>query len=287
MAQFQTAFKRVLGKDNAALYSKNIQHPFGCSCCEITFSVHDRKSRKRRPFEMSLRVQSSYERALKSIGRAVSLILDEENKGDHFDTNSAEQRLKEYAEGDLLEWAQRISTTMLSAVNSDNLREWKLHSKGMGRALKDELENASVGDVFMRLQQEQVELITSLPKEAAKRIQELARGLLYTGERSTSLVDEIMKTGDITRRHAVMVARTESARASSLFTQVRAHQIGCLQFIWRCVRDGRTRPSHREMDGLVCNYAKPPLVDGQSLLPGQIYNCRCWQEPVLRRTYDR
>ncbi|MCX6630484.1 MAG: hypothetical protein NTW28_22950, partial [Candidatus Solibacter sp.] len=62
--------------------------------------------------------------------------------------------------------------------------------------------------------QQNVGLITSIPINAAEKVHEMVTGNLGTGARPISLVDEIMKMGDITRNRAVLIARTETARAA-------------------------------------------------------------------------
>jgi uncharacterized protein with gpF-like domain len=46
--------------------------------------------------------------------------------------------------------------------------------------------------------------------------------------------------------------------------------------------DADVRESHAEVDGEVFNWNNPPtLSDGETTHPGEIYNCRCYAEPVL------
>jgi hypothetical protein len=71
----------------------------------------------------------------------------------------------------------------------------------------------------------------------------------------------------------MLIARTESAKASAVITQERAKGIGATHYIWRTAQDSDVRESHAEMEGEVCAYDDPPIVDGEPLNPGEIYNC--------------
>jgi len=146
---------------------------------------------------------------------------------------------------------------------------------------------------------EQVELITSLPLDAAQRVHELAVGSLYTGARAKEISTEILKTGDVTRARANLIARTEVGRAATTLTKVRAQHVGSEGYIWVSSHDGDVRPasgtknfakyntlamgSHRALDGTFHRWDDPPVASpkGERAHAGCIYNCRCWARPVL------
>jgi len=238
------------------------------------------QARRREPFEPTKSLALYYERALRKVARHIgdlTQMMDpdgDENPQPLVDALQRYERL-------LTPWAETTARRMVDAANATNSREWRAHAATMGRELRREIENAPTGVAMQALQAEQVDLITSLPREAAERVQKLAREGLITGARSTSLVEEIMRSGDVAESRAICIARTETARASSVLTQVRAQAAGCTHFLWRSHRDTRTRASHRAMNGAVCEYANPPVVDGEPLMPGGIYNCRCYQVPII------
>ena len=52
--------------------------------------------------------------------------------------------------------------------------------------------------------------------------------------------------------------------------------------MWRTVGDNRVRETHRELNGQSFRWDEPPECDpGHHALPGGIWNCRCWAEPVI------
>jgi uncharacterized protein with gpF-like domain len=99
--------------------------------------------------------------------------------------------------------------------------------------------------------------------------------------------------------HARLIARTETARTASVLTEVRAKSVGSEGYIWRTSLDADVRPkigtpnfaklntlamgSHRKLEGTFHRWDDPPIAseNGERAHPGQIYNCRCWPEPVL------
>jgi len=85
----------------------------------------------------------------------------------------------------------------------------------------------------------------------------------------------------VTTSRAMTIARTETAKAASIVTEVRAKEVGATHYIWRTAGDSDVRESHAEMEGEVCEYDNPPIVDGEPLNPGMIYNCRCYAEPII------
>lgn len=151
----------------------------------------------------------------------------------------------------------------------------------MGRSLRKEIEEAPTGEILEELLRLQVDLITSLPREAARRVQEIATGTLFSGARSDELRREILRTGDVTESRARLIARTETSRAAASLMQARAQHVGSDGYIWRTVKDFRVRHSHEHMEGQFVKWDDPPTLDNLTGHAGCLPNCRCWAEPVL------
>ena len=93
---------------------------------------------------------------------------------------------------------------------------------------------------------------------------------------------EIARSGEVTESRAMLIARTEVARANSMITEARAASVGSTHYIWRTAEDERVRESHAEMEGQVVAWDTPPtLSDGTTTHAGQIYQCRCYAEPII------
>lgn len=153
----------------------------------------------------------------------------------------------------------------------------------MSEALRREVRQAPTGELMRALLAEQVGLITSIPREAASRVQELAIRAVEAGERPGSIVEEILRTGEVAESRAKLIARTEVARASSKLTESRARYIGSEGYIWRTAGDRDVRPLHRALNGRYFDWDSPPVAgsSGERAHAGQIYNCRCVPEPVV------
>ena len=100
--------------------------------------------------------------------------------------------------------------------------------------------------------------------------------------RAADIAAEILRTSDVTEASARRIARTEVARAASVLTESRAVYAGSEGYIWRTSGDGNVRDSHAEMNGKYVRWdTTPRLSDGTVTHAGQIYNCRCFADPVL------
>lgn len=223
-----------------------------------------------------------YGRQLRAIARSCGMLAR------HYEPERPETAhwlvgaLRSYAEA-VRQWAVASGARMLAEVDARDAQAWVRHSRNMSRALGAEIRNAPTGDLLRSLLAEQVSLISSLPMEAAARVQELAVRGMEGSERPSHVAAEILRTGEVTESRARLIARTEVARASSLLTQARATHVGSEGYIWRTARDRDVRPEHRKLEGKYFRWDDPPVAgsSGERAHAGQIYNCRCNPEPVI------
>lgn len=204
------------------------------------------------------------------------------------DTNTSVLRelLDAYA-STLAPWAERTARRMLLDVSDKSRQTWRILGNEISLGLKHELEEAPTGNVFRGLLQQQVGLITSIPREAAERVHKLATEALVSSTRYSALAEEIMRSGEVAKSRAILIARTETSRAATTFVQARAQYVGSTHFIWRTSRDGAVRPSHKALEGQTFRWDDPPECDpGHHALPGAIWNCRCWPEAVIPDPYS-
>ncbi|MCX2699245.1 phage head morphogenesis protein [Ochrobactrum chromiisoli] len=178
-------------------------------------------------------------------------------------------------------WATSVASRMVAEIDARDKATWRTVSETISKGLRDELRNAPTGKVVQALIDEQVTLIKSLPLEAAQRVQGLALEAVIGGGRSDDIVSAIMKTGDVTKSRAKMIARTEIGRASEALTEARAVGIGSEGYIWRTAKDSDVRHSHKMMEGKFVAWVSPPTLDGLTGHAGAVPNCRCYTEPVL------
>ena len=185
-------------------------------------------------------------------------------------------------------WARDVSSTMLRRAAQADYDVWRKVGKDLSSDMKRMLKQEGVGTTYAKLQSEQVDLIKSIPQTAADRVHEWAQKAMTEGTRPDQLAAKIRdEIGGVTESHAMLIARTETSRARSNFTQARAKAVGSTGYIWHAVKDSGTRSRHRELDGTVQTWDNPPITDygkgGAPIrsAPGCIFNCRCWAEPIF------
>lgn len=228
------------------------------------------------------RAEMQYSRQLRAIARNCGLLAH------HYDPDRPETAhwlvgaLRSYA-ATVREWAVASGARMLAEVEHRDAQAWARHSRNMSEGMQREIAQAPTGDLLRALLAEQVGLITSLPREAASRVQELAVRGMEGSERPLHVAQEIMRTGEVTESRAKLIARTEVARASSLMTESRAKFIGSEGYIWRTAQDRDVREEHRKLNGKYFRWDSPPVAgtNGMRYHAGCGPNCRCVPEPVI------
>lgn len=194
-------------------------------------------------------------------------------------------RLFEYS-ASLDEWAEMVAQTMLNRVAQADYDTWMKASEKISRATRQKLKD--VGPTYSALQEQQVRLIKSLPLDAARKVHEWTERGLSTGERYADISERILgELGGVTRSRAILIARTETARARTNFTEARARNVGSTHYIWKTVGDGSVRPTHRRLNNTIQRWDSPPVCDyGRGKQPihgnaGTSFNCRCFCLPLF------
>ena len=175
-------------------------------------------------------------------------------------------------------WARAVASRFVAEVARRDEAAWAQYAKGMSRALEAEIRTAPTGEMLRDFLETQVQLITSLPLQAAQRVHELATGQIYSGARYGELIEEIMRTGQVTRNRATLIARTETARVSSALTMVRATHVGIHAL---CMADGQGSPCEviAQEDGrpvIAWNDPPTPDIGVPPYHAGMIWNCSCF-----------
>lgn len=247
------------------------------------------KDVKKKPFRYSKKAERDFYRALKKVAEASGHIVDQYTRGAEIINGRAlQETLIQYSKT-IEPWARRQAAIMIQQVSKNNIKDIKSHSKNLAKLLRSEVLESGEGQIAMALINEQVGLIKSIPIEAGLRAQKIAAESFIAGNRAVPDVEtikylqkEMGMSTEVAINRAKLIARTETARANAAFMQSRAEDLGAEGYIWRATMDGATRESHKEMNGKFVRYDTPPtLSDGTVTHAGMIYNCRCWQEPIL------
>lgn len=228
-------------------------------------------------FSPSRSASLQYERSLRKIAVNIGKLIERIGDPEKIlkDPSNIERILHDYA-NELTPWAVNIAENIIKNAEQINKKQWFAYADEIGIGLREELKNTDTSNAFDQILKEQVHYITSLPIDAAERIQRLAKESLIRGERYDQIKDDIMKSGLVTETRARLIARTEMNKASFALTKARAEQIGSPGYIWRSHKDKRTRPSHKSMNGKFVKWDDPPTLDNLTGHAGALPNCRCF-----------
>lgn len=233
-----------------------------------------------RAFKLAKGVEHRFARQLRKVARHIADLIEGFDLTQADVADRIQAQMEAYAK--LLDpWARSVSTRMIAEVNSRDLKGWRETSKRIGLGLQAEIRESPTGRAMQKLLDEQTVLITSLPRDAAQRVREVTLAGISQGRRPSAYIDEIMRTGEVTRSRATLIATTEVSRTATTLTQVRAQSIGSEGYIWRTAKDSRVRPSHRKMEGRFVPWNDPPILDGLTGHAGCLPRCRCIVEAVI------
>jgi SPP1 gp7 family putative phage head morphogenesis protein len=258
---------------------------------KITFDV---KETLRGKFKPSTAAEKQFYRQLRKVAEASGHVIERHAHGARLiDEKQMMEELASYSEK-LGPWATKQAAKMLERVQKSNKRAYQQKSKAIGTALKVGVGDKEAGMRAASLLFEQVDLIKSIPLEAGLRAQKIAYEAVMEGTRTTPDEDTIRElekqmgfSTHVARTRAMLIARTETARANAAINQARAQSVGSNQYRWHNSGDEAVRKSHRvlkgkRLQGRIFSWDDPPtLDDGMRGHPGTFPNCRCFSEPVF------
>lgn len=237
----------------------------------------------RERFAIAERLENRYRRQLQYVAENVGQIVRGfAPKGRVENPALLDTTLRQYAVT-IRPWATAVSARMQSEVDRKDVQAWEKLAQAMGTSLRKEVEHAPTGAILRVKLSEQIESITSIPREAADRVRRLTVRLLSESGRAKEIEDDILRSGTVARHHAKTIARTQVSSTASMLTESRAIFIGSPGYIWRTSGDSDVRPFHKKLNGKFIPWGEPPIVDekGRRAHAGQDFNCRCYPEPTL------
>ncbi|WP_105326119.1 phage minor head protein [Acidaminococcus provencensis] len=233
-------------------------------------------------------VEKRYQAAIKGIVRRMRRKLETAST-----PTQAITMLREMARSPTMDAAARMAAmAMATQVMQNGYRTWReaaaAGSKGteIYYALTKELNKSNA---FREIIDRNAELIKSVPADATQALARAMAEGYEAGVRPEDLKADIMnRFSDLTEAKARLIARTETSKAATALTRVRAQRIGAEWYVWRTSEDARVRSSHAHMDGVLVNWSDPPspekligMKDYGSYHAGEFPNCRCYAEPLL------
>lgn len=253
------------------------------------FTKDATKKKGKSKLEPSRAIEREFEKALKQIARASGGIVNKHVEGSKLvNTPAMKKALAAYSRA-ITPWAKNQSLKLLGGITKrlQSYEDYKKKANKMSKVMTKELFESETGLVTMTLMNEQVHLIKSIPLQAGERAQQLVLEGIASGRRADEIASELMRTTKVTESRATLIARTETARASTALNLVRATSVGSTHYIWRNSGDGAVRESHKKLHGKKLDGQKfawddpPTLDDGMTGHPGTFPNCRCYAEPIL------
>lgn len=238
-----------------------------------------------------MKIEMSYKRSLKQIVKKISKLLVGLNT-----TSEIVRELKRFADTpEFKKYAESCAMKMVTSLFSDAGRTWRQAAKSnsQGKLIYEALKNELNGPIGISVK-EQIErnatLIKSMPLDIAKDITEHVEKQTFEGRRASDIANDLMKDIPImSERKASLIARTEVSKASTTLTKARCENMGINWYIWRTSKDQRVRSSHDHMDDVLICWTNPPSpekLNGEKFVgyyhAGNIYNCRCYPEPVIK-----
>ena len=184
---------------------------------------------------------------------------------------------------------------MVTGLYQSNSNTWReaarkaTKGKMLYGALMEELRK---GDSRIMQDQivENINLIKTLPNDVATKVVKDITEATLKGKRASEIEKIIrVQTDKHSRASARLIARTEVSKTTTALTKQRSEQLDLHWYVWRTALDGdRVRKSHRNMEDVLVNWNNPPspeaLVgekDVGNYHAGNIWNCRCYPEPLL------
>ena len=231
-------------------------------------------------FNFRLNTEKEFMRVLRAVARNFKKILEkyiDKKTGEIKDLAGFLGACEKYSIK-LSPWAEKECQKILARVDAQNAADWRRAVPMLNSEVSAQIGAAAAKDLLF----EQVALIKSLPLEAAQKAQSLAAEAMAGGERAAAIVGGILDLGAATEARAMLIARTEIAKANATFTRVRADAAGVTHYVWRTVGDEKVRSAHYILDGEIFEFASPPDVEGEGAHhPGEFPNCRCYAEPII------
>jgi SPP1 gp7 family putative phage head morphogenesis protein len=210
-------------------------------------------------------------------------IVKQALKGERADVIGASDFVRKYA------W--QAAQRMITGLYFDGARTWRAAARESmrGGQIYELLRAELQGPMGVRVRQliaHNARLISSLPLEISEKVNTKIAEHALEGSRAENFASSLMS--HLTRSRAHLIARTETSKVSTALTQARSEDLGLDWFVWQTSKDSRVRLSHRKMQGVLINWRdlpSPEALSGEKSVgryaAGNVFNCRCYPEPVL------
>lgn len=212
------------------------------------------------------------EQYMKNVSRIKDLLTDKQDEINEQLKNKIQLKISE----------EKIKQAINDIVKKATIAIPEKKSKGLNISIKA---HDAIVEQFKDEYLESVSLpIVNMEQRAVERLRKRILPLVTEqGITSRGLAEIIQKEFDMTKRHAEFIARQETRIIKSKIIRDRALRTGHSRYIWRTAHDDRVREMHARLDGEVCDFNNPPIINNQGDRgnPGEDYNCRCIARIIL------
>ena len=144
--------------------------------------------------------------------------------------------------------------------------------------LTDLKKNKEIYKTFTVMRKAHTDYFDKFPVYAKKVIKDhLTKSTEKLEFDANKLTNDINTLYNMTSNRAIFIATDQLGKHLSAINEAQNLYIGAKKYIWRTVGDGRVRQEHKERNGKMFYYDKPPK-DGHAGFP---VRCRCYQEAVV------
>lgn len=133
--------------------------------------------------------------------------------------------------------------------------------------------------------QDNVRLIKSVPSDSLDEMQKIVMDGWHNARSTKAIMKDLQEQFGVSKSKAKLLAVDQTSKLNAKITQYQQRDAGCEEYVWSSSGDSRVRDRHRELDGKVFRWDKPPVVDektGRRAHPGEDYRCRCVAIPRFR-----
>lgn len=126
--------------------------------------------------------------------------------------------------------------------------------------------------------------IKKFETEKIPKMRQQLQDIVFDGYRNDKIEQLLVKEYGVDRRKAEFLAFNETNILVAKYRAYRFINEGVTRYKWVTRGDSKVRPLHQELNGKICFYNDPPIIDaktGQRGNPGEVYNCRCFDRPVV------
>ena len=145
-------------------------------------------------------------------------------------------------------------------------------------ALKAQQKLLQVQEIWIR---ENLDLIGSLEAETLRKLRDELTRLIADGippdEIEERLIAFLKKQAEVEENRAILIGSDQVGKLNGRLMEYWQRSAGIKEYRWQTMMDDRVRPLHRDRQGLIFQWDKPPS-DGH---PGMAIRCRCVADPVI------